>query len=80
MAELCQNYAIIIPPPPKKKKEEVAACMIMMSCVKLGWIIWNGRGAEFLKLYKLQILQSALNDPKTNLRNFASKVLPICAL
>ncbi len=39
------------------------------------------RGDEFLKIVKLEILQSAPNDPESNPRNRASKVLTtICAL
>ncbi len=39
-----------------------------------------GRGAEFLNIVKLELLQSAPNNPKPNWSNRASKVLFICAL
>ncbi len=45
----------------------VATCMIMIPCIEFGWIGWKlGEEKSFKKIVKLEILQSALNDLKSN--------------
>ena len=62
-----------------RSPKNVTACMIMIPCIKFGGIgLKLGEEKSFKKIVKLEvkleILQRALNDPKPNPRNQASKV------
>ncbi len=57
--------------------KKVTACVIIYV---FGWIGWKLGEEQSFKNCKLEILQSAPNDPKPNSRSRASKVPSICAL
>ena len=54
--------------------------MIRIPCISLDESDENWEMDRVLKIVKLEIFQSAPNDPKPNSRNWASKVPYTCAL
>ena len=52
----------------------ISKCHIFLQFWPIAILAEIERGAEFLKIVKFKILQSAPNDPKPNSRNWASKV------